>query len=47
MLGWALRCLSLTVIVGATFIGLQPGGIFNPTVAPDGEAAKPLPQVAG
>jgi len=32
MLGWALRCLSLTVIVGATFIGLQPGGLFNPAL---------------
>lgn len=29
MLGWALRCLCLTLAVGAVFIGLHKGGVFE------------------
>ena len=33
MLGWALRCLVLTVLVGGIFIGLQSGGMFETVLA--------------
>ncbi|MDH3662784.1 MAG: TIGR02281 family clan AA aspartic protease [Alphaproteobacteria bacterium] len=29
MLGWALRCLCVTLVVGATFVGLHEGGVFE------------------
>lgn len=33
MMGWALRCLCLTLVIGGTFIGLQSGGILEHVVA--------------
>ncbi|MGI9507932.1 MAG: retropepsin-like aspartic protease family protein [Geminicoccaceae bacterium] len=33
MLGWALRCLGLTMIVSATFIGMQSGGLVDHVLA--------------
>ena len=33
MLGWALRCLVLTVLFGGIFIGLQSGGMFETVLA--------------
>lgn len=33
MMGWALRCLIVTIIVSATFIGLQPGGMVEQVLA--------------
>ncbi|MGI9434196.1 MAG: retropepsin-like aspartic protease family protein [Geminicoccaceae bacterium] len=29
MLGWALRCLGLAVLLGGVFVGLQDGGLFK------------------
>ena len=29
MMGWALRCFCVTLFLGATFIGLQPGGLVE------------------
>jgi aspartyl protease family protein len=34
MLGWALRCLCLSVVVGVTFINLQSGGLLERLLAP-------------
>ncbi|MGI9421358.1 MAG: retropepsin-like aspartic protease family protein [Geminicoccaceae bacterium] len=33
MMGWALRCLCLTLVIGGTFIGLQSGGVLEHVVA--------------
>ncbi len=33
MLGWALRCLCLTVVVGATFNAMQSTGLFDQILA--------------
>ncbi len=39
MMGWALRCLCLTMLIGGTFIGLQSGGVLEHGVAvPKSEA---------
>ena len=38
MMGWALRCLCLTLVIGGVFIGLQPGGVLqHVVVAPNTE----------
>lgn len=29
MLGWAIRCLGLAIVLGAVFVGLQDGGMFE------------------
>lgn len=29
MLGWAVRCLGLAVVLGGVFVGLQDGGLFK------------------
>lgn len=29
MLGWALRCLGVAVVLGAVFVGLQDNGVFK------------------
>ena len=41
MLGWALRCLCLTLVVGVTFIGLQSGGVFDRVLAMHGPTDAP------
>lgn len=41
MLGWALRCLVLTVLAGGIFIGLQSGGMFETVLA--SRSSEPLP----
>lgn len=33
MLGWALRCLCLTILIGVTFVGMQSGGMFERVLA--------------
>ncbi len=47
MLGWALRCLVLTVLVGATFIGLQSGGLFETVLASRSPEPGPLTHDVG
>lgn len=39
MLGWALRCLCLTLVVGGIFIGLQSGGVFEQVLTLQGPRA--------
>lgn len=43
MLGWALRCLCLTVIVSGIFVGMQSGGMFERVLAlPGPSSARPV-----
>ncbi|MEM7041320.1 MAG: retropepsin-like aspartic protease [Pseudomonadota bacterium] len=39
MLGWALRCLGVTLICSAVFIGLQSEGIFERVLVPQDRKA--------
>ncbi|MEZ5933793.1 MAG: TIGR02281 family clan AA aspartic protease [Alphaproteobacteria bacterium] len=44
MLHWALRCLAVTLIVGATTVGLQSGGMFEQVLAMARPASAPPAQ---
>jgi len=43
MLGWALRCLGLTVLVGGIFVGLRPDGMFEQALALRSPDSQPVP----
>jgi clan AA aspartic protease (TIGR02281 family) len=46
MLGWALRCLVVTMVIGATFVGLEDGGLFERLPGlPRGQQALPMQDV--
>ncbi|MGI9499238.1 MAG: retropepsin-like aspartic protease family protein [Geminicoccaceae bacterium] len=47
MLGWALRCLCLTVIGGLAFIGLQSGGLFEHMQVSPGADSRPSAEDVG
>lgn len=36
MLGWALRCLCVTMVIGGAFVGMTSGGLFERVLAPAG-----------
>ena len=36
MIGWAFRCLGLAIVIGAVFVGLQEGGLFERALRDNG-----------
>ena len=47
MLGWAFRCLGLTLIVGWAFIGMQSGGLFDQVLLPPESQSAPFDEAGG
>ncbi len=46
MVGWAFRCLGLAILLGAVFVGLQDGGLFERVLRENGHPIQtPLYQV--